>query len=588
MDIRKGPISAALSVWLVAVVLGSLAGEAWGFIPLGDAPAWESITGYVSTGGAFADIDGDRDLDLVVSNGNDIQRQRDHVYFNIAGSLETAPSWTSDDTEYGGHLAVGDVDGDGDLDLAVAGLGSTSSFAVDDLYYNTGTGLEGTPSWHPVDLDNSFGIAWGDMDLDGDLDLAVASGLPYTHALQSTRVYLNNDGLLDSLAVWASPPGYGADVAWGDVDGDGDLDLAVAHDSLPNQIYMNEGGMLEPTPSWSSTETLWTLRLAWGDVDGDDDLDLAVANNAQLGGESNCQVYYNVDGELETSAGWTSREIRNYYSCVAWGDVDGDGDLDLAAGGWWEPVVVFENLDGVLDSLATWSWIPGLSSYLVCEAVVWGDVDEDGLVSVGGELHDGDGVRQLYYLEHAPVHELQCVVVGGRIVGPSGYCCDLRSGWILFREPPPAASGIVSFDYAYSVDMELAVTNWATGRGNFLFLNTNVTSVEDRDAGSPEMIAMPILLQNRPNPFSTTTAIGFSVPARGEGSVGAGKEVEIVIYNATGQRIKTLVSGELEPGRHQVIWDGRIEQGTSAASGVYFCRLTLGGMTATRSMVMVR
>jgi len=88
--------------------------------------------------------------------------------------------------------------------------------------------------------------------------------------------------------------------------------------------------------------------------------------------------------------------------------------------------------------------------------------------------------------------------------------------------------------------------------------------------------------------ISTTTGIGFYVPAQEKGSVGAGQDVEIAIYNAAGQRIKTLVSGELEAGHHQVIWDGRTEHGAIAASGIYFCRLTVGERAATRSMVMVR
>ena len=66
-------------------------------------------------------------------------------------------------------------------------------------------------------------------------------------------------------------------VAWGDVDGDGDLALTASNDG-PNRVYRNENGVLNPTAAWSSSEVDKTWSMAWGDVDLDLDLDLAAGN----------------------------------------------------------------------------------------------------------------------------------------------------------------------------------------------------------------------------------------------------------------------------------------------------------------------
>ena len=81
-------------------------------IPYGNSPSWEGTAGYYSTGGGFCDINGDLYLDFIVSNGNDMQREKNAIHFNINGVIEINPSWLSQDAEYSGHLSINDFNND--------------------------------------------------------------------------------------------------------------------------------------------------------------------------------------------------------------------------------------------------------------------------------------------------------------------------------------------------------------------------------------------------------------------------------------------------------------------------------------------
>jgi hypothetical protein len=60
------------------------------------------------------------------------------------------------------------------------------------------------------------------------------------------------------------------------------------------------------------------------------------------------------------------------------------------------------------------------------------------------------------------------------------------------------------------------------------------------------------------------------------------------VYSVTGQRVRTLVDGGLELGRHSVLWDGRDDRGHPFSSGGHFVRLEVDGELRTERMVMMR
>ncbi|MCB0167529.1 MAG: VCBS repeat-containing protein [Anaerolineae bacterium] len=319
---------------------------------------------------AWGDVDGDGDLDLAVGHR---EFQRTQIFRND-GVVEDIPqmtlAWFSNELDHTVDLAWGDYDSDGDLDLAVANAGAFPG-APDRLYQNRSE-VGGPPQmklvWSSAETDDTISIAWGDYDGDGDLDLA-AQG-------QLNRLYRNETVVLASDAAFATTEvtDIAASTAWGDYDRDGDLDLAVGNgcdDSgtcYPNRLYRNDNGTLTPSAVYATTETDYTFSVAWGDYDGDGDLDLAVGNYGQPN-----RLYRNDGGSLTPSAVYFTDEA-DWTTSVAWGDYDGDGDLDLMVGNRGQPNRLYRNDGGSLTSSAVYTTTEtGWTT-----SVVWGDVDGDG------------------------------------------------------------------------------------------------------------------------------------------------------------------------------------------------------------------
>jgi len=327
----------------------------------GFALIWSSAEQNNNTGLAWGDWDGDGWLDLVVGN----RGQPNRIYRNDGAALTLA--WSSPESDETSSVAFGDSDGDGDLDLAV-GNGGGLAGQVNRVYHNAGQPF--TPAWSTPDRADIHTLAWGDTDGDGHLDLALAD------LLGPTRIYHNTGG--DLTLAHAITQTHGAlTLAWGDWDGDGDLDLAAGGPSAGLYVLQNTGG--DFAVAWSAPDALNSMGLAWGDIDGDGRLDLASARN----GAPN-QLYRNTGGDLELT--WTAPVIRNSRS-VAWGDFDGDGQLDLAFGNRAAPNQIYRNTGGGF-ALA---WESAESD--ATDAIAWGDFDGDGLPDLAA---GNDGYSRVY------------------------------------------------------------------------------------------------------------------------------------------------------------------------------------------------
>ena len=219
------------------------------------------------------------------------------------------------------YSALGDLDGDGDIDAYVPTLGS------DTIWFNDGRG-NFSDSGQRLGNDRSIDVALGDLDGDGDLDAYVAN-----FEAKPDRVWLNqgNGTFVDSGQELGDTWSKGIEL--GDVDGDGDLDALVANGTNrggePNRVWFNDG-RARFTDSGQRLGNSQTQHGALGDADGDGDLDAVFANSTNLA-EPN-ELWLNDGKGVFTDSG--QRLGKESTSHIAFADFDGDEDLDLFFANW--------------------------------------------------------------------------------------------------------------------------------------------------------------------------------------------------------------------------------------------------------------
>lgn len=282
-----------------------------------------SLAGGGSTAVALGDLDGDGDLDAVVAS--DLNWSR--VWINDGSGV--FHSFQAFDIEHQG-VALGDLNGDGALDIYFA-IAPSSSLTTCKVWLNGGSGnftcLQAPSVGWP-----SEDVALGDLDGDGDLDAIEITG-PWTH------VFLNDGSgkfQLDGEYLTSDSSGSirNRAVALGDLNGDGDLDAVVATSTEPpwsnppNPVWLNNG-FGKFTESGQQLGEASSFGVALGDLDGDGDLDAFVANELVTSEPSITRgntVWLNDGKGNFTDSGQLLGD--QFSRDVALADLDDDGDLD--------------------------------------------------------------------------------------------------------------------------------------------------------------------------------------------------------------------------------------------------------------------
>jgi hypothetical protein len=287
---------------------GSFAPQANSPFPVGAAPASVSI----------GDLNGDGNFDLAVAN-----RNNNNVSVLLGDGTGSFAPQANSPFAVGiapESVAIGNLDGDGNLDLAVANFGSNNVSVL--LGDGTGSFAPQANSPFPVGT-GPRSAALANLDGDGNLDLVTAN-------VTSNNVsVLLGDGTGSFAPQANSPFPVGASphsVAIGDLSGDGTFDLAVANRNNNNvSVLLGDGtGSFAPQANSPFPVGAAPESVATGDLDGDGNLDLAVANR------NNNNVSVLLGDGTGTVGLPTNLQVGTGPRSVAIGDLDGNAKLDLA------------------------------------------------------------------------------------------------------------------------------------------------------------------------------------------------------------------------------------------------------------------
>jgi hypothetical protein len=566
----------------------------------GDAQSW----GVLSTQGddfvspiALARIDGSAGLDIIAASRN----TREIFVFNYLGDV--LPGWPQPVENYiRAAMVAGDISGEGIYEIvAVDELGVLYVWNANGTEYRDGDADPLTQGVFYRLPDCTFlyaAPAIADVDDDGVDEILAAT--------QGGDLYIfNEDGSILPGFPLALTEGIGGSPAIGDLDDDGDLEVVVQLAGGRLRAYRMDGTLM--WGKWYKNDKFFKPSPALGDLTGDGKLETvlpsadgkiyAVRYDGQI--VSGWPVTYsdytytessaiiadvNGDGNPDVVLGDETKLIRAWdaggnlidgfplpvadaiRSTPALGDLDGDGDPELVAAGWDQIVYVWDLTGPYSPAASPWSNFHGnRHNDGTCGAVLPTGIHK---VAFTAETHGGKVV-----LKWVPP-------------AAAGYLFDISRAEVT-GEPSaaPGEFGVLATDRSADAVGVLDFTDTGVAMGSrYVYRLTAATDGEP--IHTSESIYVPVtvgsLSQNYPNPFNPTTRIEYMVPE------GAAQRVQLVIYDVSGARVRTLVDRVVPGGRYTIDWDGGNNRGQRVGSGVYFYRLIEPNFTQTRKMLLLK
>lgn len=584
-------------ILMATLMAAGVANAEWGFTDvtaaqMADRPAEATVV-------AWGDVDKDGDPDLFVG-GNSEMRSR--LYLNNGGNFVNAANLY----ELPGTLNVRkaqflDYDRDGYLDLFILSDESESVKLYRQLHNrrfseNLFAGMQFAEAVR--------GCAWADINGDGTLDLVLTNGptvgspMMFLSQEGNEFVEMRDDPFAESLTHVGA-----ISIADYDFDGDEDVFLGDRSGSIQARLYINNGGDYDNwSPRFGFQPKQGRTGACWLDFNNDQQLDLflpGVEGNAALfrgmprygvagfkdvgwmeglfpaadntvyaqpvdanmdgwtdlflvrADDEGCRLLINMDGRQ-----WRDETVRlrlqdNFCADCdvpirsgSWADYDGDGDLDLVLALGTSGIMVLRNDLSIpreyitlrLRSSNTRTPVLNCNVQMTFENAKRVAVSQLGTVTPG---MDGSDIT---------------------LVNPS----DRKSGF---------ARLVVQWPNGTTRTYNRDKLNLGGITELYMPLTPEDPIQMERPAGP--LVQNPTDLRIGPNPFNPTTSLTFTLPEAAD--------VELRVYNLTGQEVATLAAGRHAEGPHSVTFDAG-----ALPSGLYFARLSVGQVTATHRMLLMK
>jgi len=540
--------------------------------PLGDAGPARGV--------ALVDFDADGDLDIHVVNSG----AADLLLRNDAGVFTDVAAGLAADSGAGMAAVWADYDNDGDPDFYLARDGVANSLVRNDggVFVDATIGALGNTG-------AGRGVAWADFDLDGLLDLYVCNDG------QANVLFRNYGPAGDSWffldqSTGVNDAGGTQSASWGDFDDDGDPDLVITNAFTADRLFENAGAFgFNPVTNSNINNLGAGSGVDWGDFENDGDLDLYMAT---FGGSDRIL--------RQTTVAWAP-QLSTPASAVAatraglWADMDNDGDLDVyqaKGSGQFDRLLRNEGA-GVFTEIPLGVAETGGDA----QGAAWGDVDGDGDMDL---YLANDGTANVLLRNEAQAngnHWLELRLRGTTCNAMAvGATVRVTAGGVTQRREVRAGNGYLSqgsaelhFGLGANAAVDQVEIRWPDGEVQILagaavdartvVVQGQSTGVEDGDHGAAPAVFR--LHRAYPNPFNPSTTLAFELPAPAR--------VDLEIYDVSGRRVRTLLREDARTaGRHDLVWDGADDAGRTSPAGVYLVRLRAGEFRADQQVVLVK
>ena len=559
----------------------------------------------------WGDINNDGFLDLIVPTLSPdpfvYLNNGDGTFTDIRATsgIERAPSF--DNGNWRG-FALGDYDGDGNLDLFIAELANQKGVLKRDLLFKghgDGT-FENVTVAAGIETSNARGNSgfWFDYDNDGKLDLFVKN---YASA---NRLYKNNgDGTFTQVPdaaglADATFDRFGGTIcSFADYDNDGFMDVAFSVETAA--FYRNQGGTYVDASELAGVEPIVHSKgIAWGDYNNDGLLDLYYARGQASGQNplADTLLRNNGDGTFTDVAGEAGIDTTTNTWAGVWGDYDNDGFLDLFVtrpgteiiGPGNANLLYHNNGNGTFTDVATAEGVALQDDQITSahQLAAWADYDNDGFLDlvikdgIGDENDHGPigiGLHRLFKNNRNSNHFIKVNLVGRRSnsAGIGARVTVTSTAGMSFRQNngggggEEASQGSEPLHFGIGTATQATVeVRWPSGTVDILSsvaANSTLTVVEGSASSSLTLVSAASRLTH-----GTAGTFDVNMPLTGTSGV---EDRSASTYNAVFTFNATVTSGEVS-----------LVSGTATVGSISFngnsMTAQLTGVTAAETVVL--